>query len=198
MLLTGCHHITLHILPASSTSRAPTLPIIFSAVVGTLTREEATLRQTGVTLGTLEAPYVKVFVLHPQYFPTALLLARLTKRFTFFQRFLLVLVGTVFLDPRPAFTRYQALARLRLHRACRLRCVTFRDTSRAGTRTSPSRLLSARCRDTDKIVPSRLQLDDRCAIRCRSRYDSKQPRFVSLVQWFDLSREIAQMDPASE
>lgn len=52
------------------------------AVVGTLACEEATLRQTGVTLGALEAPYVKVLVLHPQYFPTALLLARLTKRFT--------------------------------------------------------------------------------------------------------------------
>lgn len=52
------------------------------AVVGTLTCEEATLRQTGVTLGTLEAPYVKVLVLHPQYLPTALLLAGLTKRFT--------------------------------------------------------------------------------------------------------------------
>lgn len=65
---------------------------------------------------------------------------------TFFQGFLLVLVGSVFLDPRPAFTRYQALARLRLHRACRLRCVTFRDTSRAGTRTSPSRFFYAMSR----------------------------------------------------
>lgn len=52
------------------------------AVIGTLACEESTLRQTGVALGTLEAPYVKVFVLHPQNLPTALLLTRLTKRFT--------------------------------------------------------------------------------------------------------------------
>lgn len=44
VLLAGCHHITLHVLPATGTTCTPALPIILCAVVGTLACEETTLR----------------------------------------------------------------------------------------------------------------------------------------------------------
>lgn len=56
--------------------------IHLSTVIGTLAREKSTQCQTGIALSALEAPYVKVFVLHAQHLPAALLLTRLTKRFT--------------------------------------------------------------------------------------------------------------------
>lgn len=52
------------------------------AVIGALACEKSTQCQTGIALSALEAPYMKVFVLHTQHLPAALLLAGLAKRFT--------------------------------------------------------------------------------------------------------------------
>lgn len=56
--------------------------LYLGTIIRTFARKKATLRQTGVTLSALEASYVKVFILHAQHLPAALLLARLAKCFT--------------------------------------------------------------------------------------------------------------------
>lgn len=60
------------------------------AIIGIVAYKEAALRQTGIALGALEASYVKVFVLHAQDLPAALLLAGLAKRFTWNKRTFIV------------------------------------------------------------------------------------------------------------
>lgn len=81
VLLAGSYHVTLDVLPAAGTFRAPAFSIILRAVIGTLARKKATLRQAGVTLSALEAANVEIFVLNPQNLAAALLLTRLAKCF---------------------------------------------------------------------------------------------------------------------